>query len=85
MFSFDIGAFQRREAASIARAIEVAKQQKADEASRNAEINRRAMEQVRLINEQAIRELKRFEQLAPKTVVLRPGSVAPPPPPLVFK
>jgi hypothetical protein len=85
MFSFDIGAFQRREAASIARAIDAAKQQKVDEANRNAEINRRAMEQVRLINEQAIRELKRFEQLAPKTVVLRPGSVAPPPPPLVFK
>ena len=85
MFSFDLGAFQRREAASIARAIDAAKQQKVDEANRNAEINRRAMEQVRLINEQAIRELKRFEQLAPKTVVLRPGSVAPPPPPLVFK
>jgi hypothetical protein len=85
MFSFDIGAFQRRQADSIARAREFAEKQKAEEAARIAETNRRAMEQVRLINEQAIRDMKRYEQLAPKTVVIKPGSVAPPPPPLVFR
>ena len=81
MFSFNIGAFQRRQAESITRAKDA---QKAEEAQRNAEINRRAMEKVRLINEQSMRDLKRFEQRAPKTVVLKPGSVPPPPPPLVF-
>jgi hypothetical protein len=85
MFSFDIGAFQRRQADTLARARDFAERQKADEANRIAETNRRAMEQVRMINEQAIRDMKRFEQLAPKTVVLKPGSVTPPPPPLVFR
>ena len=85
MFSFDIGAYQRRQEDNLARARDAAERQRADEANRVAEINRRAMEKVRLINEQAIRELKRFEQFAPKTIVLKPGSVAPPPPPLVFK
>jgi len=56
-----------------------------EQRQRTAELNRRAMEQARINHERSLNELKRYEQLGPKTVVIKPGFNQTPPPPLVFR
>ena len=82
----NFGAFMQQQQRQLAEVAQRVQREAEEKRQRDAENARRAIEQARLQHERMLNDMKRFEQLLPKTVSIRPGpNPAAPPPPLVFR
>jgi len=77
---------QQRQLAEVAQRVQQQQREAEDKRKQDAENARRAIEQTRIQHERMLNDMKRFEQLLPKTIVYKPGpNAAAPPPPIVFR